>query len=361
MAQVNHELISLELTEGCNHACRHCYNFWRAGGRMIRRSPGPRLSREDIRQIVDRIRQETPLRYVALSGGEPLLRKDFAGIVRDLVDIGLHPIVITNGALLTSGLLKRLPSEVTYEVSLLSYREAEHNALSGSASFSSVVANVARAARRGSGLTVGFVAMRQNVLAARRTMELAMVAGATGFMYNRVNLSSGTVEAARDLIPSQGMLRESLGELQDGKRKYGMSVVCSVPIPACVVAPSEFPDIKFGWCPRGGKNAYYTIGCDGLLRPCNHSSLRLGDVRSESFAALTTSPSARRYWRIVPKECRDCRHPNRRECHSGCTAAAAEALGSQRLMDPFISLALGREPRSDSLADRELPGTIRFL
>ena len=75
--------VVLELTEQCPHACRHCYNFWR-DDRAKTVTPQT-LDRTALRDLVRRIKKETALEQVAISGGEPLLS------IRPSGDPARHP------------------------------------------------------------------------------------------------------------------------------------------------------------------------------------------------------------------------------------------------------------------------------
>jgi len=332
--------ICIELTESCNNACRHCYNIWREKTLPVRSSRKRVLTRQELIGLVKKIQRDIPLQYVALSGGEPLLRSDAALIAGDLLDLGLDPIVLTNGVLLSESQLRRMPQGITYQVSLLGHTAALHDAMTGRTTFERVIRNMARIERYGSHMSVVFVASKLNALAVDRTVELALAVGAQAIMYNRVNVSSAMKGFAGDVVPPLEMLCESLERLQAVVKRYDMPAVCSVPIPPCIVDPARYPDIQFGWCPRGGKNAYYTIGCDGTVRPCNHSSVILGDLLKRGFSAITASPQSRAYWKVWPSECLKCDHPLRKLCHGGCTAASHEFYGSQRRLDPYCELAL---------------------
>ena len=267
------------------------------------------------------------------------MRPDLPEIVGDLVEDGVHPIVITNGVLLTSALLKRFPRGTLFQVTLLGPSPSLHDRLAGRRVFERVIHNAARIRKLGFKFTVVFVATRLNALAVYDTTVLAVALGAEGVMYNRVNLSSGMKSNAGDLVPSVSLLKESLHLLQEAVKKYGVPCVCSVPIPPCLVDPSGFPEIQFGWCPRGGDNAYYTVGPTGLLRPCNHSSVVLGDLTREGFAEIVSRKRCRDFWAAEPEECRGCNHPLRFVCRGGCPAAADEYWGTPYRRDPFCSLA----------------------
>ena len=331
--------ISLELTEKCNNSCKHCYNFWRANGRSSLDDKHKALSRLEIQHLIRKVRKDIPLEYIALSGGEPLLRSDFPQIANDVVDAGLQLVIITNGVLLDKNMLRQLPREVSFEITLLGHTAELHDKLAGNKVFDRVVQNTSQIRRHGSRFTVVFVATKLNALDVFRTAELGIALGATAFMYNRVNLSRPMRPYATDLMPPAKILEESLNYLQNAVKKYGVPAICSVPIPPCVVDISKFPQINFGWCPRGGDKSYYTIGCTGLVRPCNHSSVILGDLKSQGFAQIISSDKCRVFWQTVPVECDRCEQPLRDRCQGGCTAASDEFFGSQRRIDPICELS----------------------
>jgi radical SAM protein with 4Fe4S-binding SPASM domain len=285
---------------------------------------------------VRKIQRDIPLKYVALSGGEPLLRPDFSEIVRDMTDMGIISTIITNGVPVTGSLLRRLPKGTHFEITLLGHKADLHNRLAGAPVFDRIVEHIAQIDAHRHHITTVFVAMKANALDIFRTAELAIALGANALMYNRINLGRGSLAYADELVPTKSILSDSLGLISDASDKYGLSVLCSVPIPACVVDPRDFPKLQFGWCPRGGDKSYYTVGYSGLLRPCNHSSLILGDLRQQGFAELISSPASRAFWRALPSECANCQHPLKNKCRGGCRAASAECYGTLRKIDPFF-------------------------
>lgn len=338
-ARGKQRFLVVELTESCNNSCLHCYNVWRGSAGGPERSRGRILSAREVLSALRRVMEDISLKYVALSGGEPTLRPDLPRIVEGVKDLGLEPVVLTNGVLLTEAFQRSLPRGTHFQVSLLGDTAELHDHLAGRRVFDRIVRNAARLERHGHDFTAAFVATRANAQRVHRVAELAIALGSAGFMYNRVNVGKALRGAANTLVPTAGQLGRSLGLLQKTVKRYGIQAVCSVPILPCVVDPALFPDIHFGWCPRGGENAYYTIGCDGGVRPCNHSSLVLGDIRTTPFRDILANRENRAYWRRTPRECRDCTHPLKRSCRGGCTAASAEYYGSQERIDPYRELA----------------------
>ena len=98
----------LELTARCNNDCRHCYINLPAGDRAAK------AAELSVDEILDIARQAADMGAVwcLLTGGEPLLREDFADIYLGLKRLGLLVGVFTNACLVTPEhveLFKRYP------------------------------------------------------------------------------------------------------------------------------------------------------------------------------------------------------------------------------------------------------------
>jgi pyrroloquinoline quinone biosynthesis protein E len=330
--------IVAEVTSACTHACRHCYNFWRDD--RPRTITPTTLSRDELRGLVRRIKQETALEQVAISGGEPLLRADLPGILQDILDAGLNAVVITSGAQLTPGRVRRLPPGTLLEVTLFGADAELHDRIvGGKGTLKRVIEGVSRAREHGCRLVVSVVVSALNVHEVRSALELGIALGAEGFLLNRMNLTSRTMRDA-ELVMTREHLRAMLAAAEGVAAEYDAPIAVSVPVPACVVDLEDYPHLHFGWCPRGGAEAYYTIGHDGLLRPCNHSSVVLGDLRTSSFGELTESAKAREFWAPCPDDCLTCEHPLRDVCRGGCPAASDECYGTRKRWDPVIEAAM---------------------
>jgi MoaA/NifB/PqqE/SkfB family radical SAM enzyme len=98
----------LELTARCNNDCRHCYIALPAGDREAQ---GKELSLEEIRDIAGQAVALGAL-WCLITGGEPLLREDFAAVYLALKRQGLLVSLFTNACLVTPEhvrLLRRYP------------------------------------------------------------------------------------------------------------------------------------------------------------------------------------------------------------------------------------------------------------
>lgn len=100
-----------ELTFVCNHACSFCYNCPTGQKEM------------NTLEVIDSLRKlaEMNILYLTLSGGEPLVRKDFFEIAGAAREMGFALRIYTNGFLideLTAKKIKAIANPVEMEISI---------------------------------------------------------------------------------------------------------------------------------------------------------------------------------------------------------------------------------------------------
>ncbi|MBR2835197.1 MAG: radical SAM protein [Coriobacteriales bacterium] len=96
------KLLTIELTERCNYNCLHCFNA------ADSERSAEELSLDDIRRILEGA-VECGISHVMLTGGEPLLHRDFLEIVQIIQDKGLELYAVnTNGAFITQNILEEM-------------------------------------------------------------------------------------------------------------------------------------------------------------------------------------------------------------------------------------------------------------
>lgn len=88
-----------ELTHRCNLHCRHCY--------IVNDADRKELSFKELRRIMDEVYAEGCL-WLCLTGGEPLLRKDFMEIYSYAYKKGFIITIFTNATLLNEEIVKSL-------------------------------------------------------------------------------------------------------------------------------------------------------------------------------------------------------------------------------------------------------------
>jgi radical SAM protein with 4Fe4S-binding SPASM domain len=118
---------SLALTHRCNLGCMHCY-----AKEEKQDVPEPELGTEQWLKIITAIKEAGCL-YLLLTGGEPLLRQDFAEIYTAVKQNGFLVTVFTNGTLITDAiveLFRKLPPRLV-EISLYGSSAKTHDQVTG--------------------------------------------------------------------------------------------------------------------------------------------------------------------------------------------------------------------------------------
>ncbi|HUT25768.1 MAG TPA: radical SAM protein [Sumerlaeia bacterium] len=147
---------SLELTWRCNLACVHCY--------MVDYRREPELEAREVRRILDELADAGCLQLL-ITGGEPLLRRDFRDIWRYAKEKGFVLTLFTNATLVddeTAAFLRDSPP-VVCEVSLYgASRETYGRACGVPEAFDAAVAGLDRLRGVLAHVSVKTMAFREN-------------------------------------------------------------------------------------------------------------------------------------------------------------------------------------------------------
>ena len=329
------QTIILEVTQACDHACLHCYNYWNHPSWH-----GGRLGGEgDVRPLLAHVLDQVECRHVTLTGGEPLLRADLPEIVSFLSGRGSAVTVISNGHRLddatTENLIRR--GVGLFELPLLSWRREVHDELSGcSGAFDAALAAIANIRHHGGKVVTVFVATRRNLSDLYDTLKLAFGFGADGVMLNRFNPGGRGAGYIQDLLPSAAEMRQALEVAERARQEFHLPIACSIPIQPCLIDMATYPHLSYGFCAAGSDRAYYTLDTAGNVRPCNHTSTVLGNAWQESFVEIIAPCRLAAFVSAVPAYCEPCSRRN--ECQGGCKASAQVCYGDLGAEEPFLRL-----------------------
>ncbi len=119
---------SIELIQSCNLTCCHCY----LGNRKNKEEKKDALTTDQWLSIIDKITEQGCL-YLLLTGGEPLLVKDFKKIYTYAKTKGLLITLFTNGTLVTKSivdLFKEYPPQ-DVEISLYGATAETYDRITG--------------------------------------------------------------------------------------------------------------------------------------------------------------------------------------------------------------------------------------
>jgi radical SAM protein with 4Fe4S-binding SPASM domain len=327
--------IIFEITPRCNLNCLHCYNVWKGPHDY----PTGELSGDDVKLMLARLLGETGTRHMTFTGGEPLLRDDLEDIASFLHSNGVTMTVITNGVLMTEERARSLvASGIThFQVSVLGAEKSIHNRLVGKDAFDATIDGIANIRVAGGQVAGTYVATALNIDQWPQVIKLSLALGMDALSFNRFNPGGEGIKNMSELsITSKDVWIEALNIADNAVEQYGMEINVPIPMPPCVFDAKAFKHLRFGGCSAGTGSAYWTLDSLGNLRPCNHSSTILGNVREHSFKDITSRSTCLNWISKLPDECLDCQWLA--SCKGGCKASSEVCYGTMDRIEPFVSL-----------------------
>jgi len=161
------------LTNRCNQACRHC---------LFASSPTDPAELE-VRRVMDLASQAAALgcRVFTITGGEPLVYPDFAGVVDFLLQFDqAHVMVLTNALLVKdyAAELSRWPKERFHLQVSLDGLEQNHDYLRGRGAFAALMENLTWLKAQGQACTLSICVTQANYLDLPAVVDLAGEVGA---------------------------------------------------------------------------------------------------------------------------------------------------------------------------------------
>jgi radical SAM protein with 4Fe4S-binding SPASM domain len=149
---------SIDLTYRCDNDCRHCWLRLPPGSGEEKRE----LTFEEIRGIVDAARQMGCRRW-SLSGGEPMIRPDFAEIFDDITRRSASYALNTNGTLITPRIARLMKRKGSKLIALYGGTSDVHDRVTRQpGSFGALKRGIAYLREEGAGFTVQVVPMKSN-------------------------------------------------------------------------------------------------------------------------------------------------------------------------------------------------------
>jgi len=346
-----------EITGMCNLHCPYC--FARDGRGVYG------MSTEECLKLIDQL-SEANVVAVSLSGGEPLLRKDFFSIAEHATEKGLYISMATNGTLIDRETSRRLKEiGVSYvEISLDNPVKEVHEKIRGLGSFNKAV-NAAKYCVEAGIPLVGFgTTLSARNKDVRGVLDFAKNVGVNQVVFLNFIPTRGAVNDVNfDMDPMER--EEVLKEISRCQEAY---VSCFRRITALqstymariaheMTGKSKnfrlrqigFSDLSapkahrlaniVGGC--GAGRTYAAIASNGDIMPCVFLPIKLGNVKRDSFIDV---------WRSSPvlKQMRDrgnwkglCRTCDYRIVCGGCRARSYAYLGDFLAPDPGCKLNAG--------------------
>lgn len=334
-------LIQWHLTERCNLRCRHCYQSGR---------PLEELSLAEIRETAAEaggmLREWERLYGLSFSpscnitGGEPLLRKDFFSVLEAVGGEGFDLYLLTNGTLLDSETARRLASCKVKGVQVsLEGPPDVHEQIRGAGSFEAALTGVRSLLAAGLSVTLNMTLTRRNARRLEEMTALAADLGVSRLGFARLVPAGRGKDLAGEML-SPAELRELYRDLL-GRSVPDLNIVTGDPIAAQLGEPPPSRDLctALGGCAAGVSGL--TLLPDGTILPCRRLEIPLGNVRRDSLREVWATSDVLAALRDKERYGGKCAVCNRWAVCRGCRAVAFACSGDYLAADPQCFLAGG--------------------
>jgi pyrroloquinoline quinone biosynthesis protein E len=320
-----------ELTYACPLHCPYCSNPLNLG------DYSDELTTAQWQRVLAEAK-ELGVLQLHLSGGEPLLRRDLAEIVRRASELGLYTNLITSALGLSAGRAEELCAAGLdhVQISVQADEPALSDRLAGTRSFERKVAAARLVKELGWPLTLNVVLHRHNLDRVGQVLDLAEKLDADRLELANTQYYGWAWRNRAALLPSRAQVERAEAVVRAARERLRgrMEVIYVVPD-----YYGRYPKpCMGGW---GRRQLTVVPNGDALPCPAAHAlPLPRASVREHSLAWIwESSPLFQRFrgtdW--MPEPCRSC---DRRELDfGGCRCQAFQLTGDAARTDPVCHLA----------------------
>jgi AdoMet-dependent heme synthase len=307
-------IISWNTTQACNINCVHCYRD--AGAKQANE-----LSTAEGKKLLTEIAR-AGFKIMIFSGGEPLLRPDIYELIHHARNVGLRPVLGTNGTLINHGVAKELKESglAAAGISIDSLERATHDTFRGcSGAFEQTLSGVAACRDVNLPFQIHTTATNWNEKEITDITDLAVSLGAIAhhiFFLVPTGRGKDIEDVSLKTAQYEALLERIINKQQE------------VPIevkPTCApqfmrIAKQKNIPMRFTkGCLAG--TSYCVILPNGDVQPCPYLPIKVGNVRETLFDVLWQGNTLFKELRHTPLKggCGQCGYEN---ICGGCRARA---------------------------------------
>ena len=344
-----------ELSYQCPLHCPYCSNPLDIGGDHYRSE----LATEDWIRVFEEARGLGVLQ-LALTGGEPMLRRDLVELCAGARHAGLYSSLITAGTLFTRERAQALKSAGLdhVQISIQSPDAADNDRIAGNRSFEKKLAAARAAKELDFPLTLNCVLHRHNLDRIDELLELTVELGAQRLELANTQYYGWAVANQDALMPSREQLERAEAAVVRFRERVGPRVQ------VLWVLPDFYEELPKP-CMGGWGTTSMVIAPNGDVLPCQAAStipgLEFANVREQPLAWIWSESDAFTRFRgtdWMQEPCRTCPLGRQEEDWGGCRCQALRLTGDAAATDPVCRFS----PHHDRVvAARELSPTDEFV
>lgn len=331
------KIVGWEATLACNLRCIHC------GSVAGQSRPGELSTEEALHMCRDLAGAGSEV--LVLSGGEPLLRRDWDRVAALAVELGLTVRMISNGMLVADQIDRIRASGVAVVGLSLDGMAPTHNMIRrDQRSFASVIEAVERLAAAGIRASVVTHVSRFNLDELDDLHELLAGLPVSAWQI-QLAFPAGRMADLRDQVIAPRDLPRVASFIAQARAANRVRVYAADDIGYYTDLEPQLRDKEWGGCFAGLWVA--GIESDGAVKGCLSlpPAFRAGNIRQRPIAEIWADADQFAYNRFFSPDllegaCRGCDRGE--ECRGGCTVTAYTYTGS-RFNNPYCLYGLARD------------------
>jgi PqqA peptide cyclase len=353
-------LLIAELTYKCPLHCPYCSNPVDIGGDRYRGE----LTTDDWVRVFNEA-AELGVLQLALTGGEPQLRKDIVELAAAARQAGLYSTLVTAGTLFTRAKAEALRDAGLdhVQVSFQDSTAAGSDLIAGTVSFEKKLASARLARELGFPLTVNTVLHRKNLDNVAEVIELADRLGARRLELANTQYQGWALLNREALMPTRSQLEAGERAVQEARERIGsrMEILW--------VLPDYYEELPKPCMGGWGMDAM-VITPNGEVLPCQAAAsipgLVFDNVQEKSVEEIWFESAAFNAFRgtdWMPEPCRSCPLERQHADFGGCRCQALALTGDAGAVDPVCHLSPHHDlivsARLEDVPPAEAPLTFR--
>ncbi len=288
-----------------------------------------------------------------LSGGEPVVRKDLAALIRHARQCDLYTNLITGGTLLTEERLQEFRDNGLDHVQL-SIQDTDRDTaelIAGVRSYDKKLEAARLIKKLGLPLTLNVVVHRYNIEHVPELIALGAELGAQRLELANSQYYAWALENRNALLPTQAQRDEAARIAREARERYrGAMEIVFVQVDYFTQEPKP--------CMGGWARSYMCITPTGEVLPCHAAhiipNLHFDSVQQQSLTTIWRESPALNAFRgdaWMQEPCRSC--PQKGKDFAGCRCQAFLLTGDAAATDPVCHLSPHHDIVLDAVAAAE--------
>lgn len=278
---------------------------------------------------------------LALTGGEPMLRRDLVQLCAAAREAGLYSSLITAGTLFDPERAEALKAAGLdhVQISIQSPNPQENDRIAGNRSFAKKIAAARLARDLDFPLTINCVLHRQNLDHIEELLELTLELGAQRLELANTQYYGWAVLNQEALLPTWEQLRRGEEAVKRFRERVGPRV------DVLWVLPDLYEDLPKP-CMGGWGRTAIVVSPDGAVLPCQAAStipgLAFANLREHDLDWIWNESEAFTRFRDtdwMQEPCRSCPLGRQEDDWGGCRCQALRLTGDPAATDPVCRLS----------------------